>query len=107
MNIELLDVKLQPTTLSVLIAGLYCIDSVIDPRVIPESLYLELTEKIIPYLRSWSYDILDFEDWVKYNLIIAPKELFTDEDIEDFKTNEIYFEREVGRATLIVTAKMV
>jgi len=36
-------------------------------------------------------------------LLIIPKVMCSDEDIETFKKNEVYLERENGNAILIVT----
>ena len=104
---DVIAIKLELSTLATLIAGLYCLYAVVDPVAIPQSVYVELCEKLQPYLENWNYSELSFEDWVKYNLIIAPIELFTKEEIEEFKRNEIYFERHNGNIILVATAKVV
>lgn len=102
-----ISMEIEVGTLATLIAGLYCLNSVVDPVAIPTSVYIELCEKLVPFLDGWDYEKLSFEDWVKYNLIIAPKMMFSDEDVEAFKKNTIYFERDNGPVLLIATAEVV
>lgn len=92
-------VELELGTFSTLIAGMYCTYSAVNPMAIPEYLWLEVATKVAPYLK----DIESFEEWVKYNLLIIPKDLCSEEDIETYKENTEYFERENGNAILIVT----
>lgn len=99
-------VSLEVATLATLLSGLYSVYATVDPRAIPVSLYLEIAEKLIPYLENWDYEKLSFEDWVKYNLLIVPRALIED-DIDEFKENELYFERDNGNVVLVVTAEMV
>ena len=100
------ELKIEVGTLAILISGLYCVYSAIDPLAVPSSLYIELAEKIVPYLEEWDFEKLSFEDWIKYNLLIIPKVLIEDE-IEEYKKNQIYFERENGNVILVVTAEMI
>lgn len=100
------ELKIEVGTLATLISGLYCVYSAIDPLAVPSSLYIELAEKIVPYLEEWDFEKLSFEDWIKYNLLIIPKVLIEDE-IEEYKKNQIYFERENGNVILVVTAEMI
>jgi len=92
-------VELELGTFATLIAGMYCTYSAVNPMAIPEYLWLEVATKVTPYLK----DIESFEDWIKYNLLIIPKDLCSEEDIESYKKNTEYFERENGNAILIVT----
>jgi len=96
-------IEISIATLSTLIAGIYCTVSHIDPIAIPSSIYIEIAEKIVPYLENWDYDRMSFEDWVEKELLIIPKVFCSDEDIEEMKKNEVFLERENGRAILIVT----
>jgi hypothetical protein len=92
-------VELEIGTFATLIAGLYCTYSAVNPMAIPEYLWLEVATKIAPYLD----EIESFDEWIKYNLLIIPKELCSDEDIESYKKNTEYFERANGNAILVVT----
>lgn len=100
----MINVKLGIGTFATLLAGLYCTHSGIDVLAVPTSLYIELVEQLTPYLKVWDYEKISFEDWVKYNLIIAPKEMFEDSELEDCKNNAIYIERKIGNVVLVATA---
>ena len=97
--------ELEIGTLSTLIAGLYCTYTATDPIAIPSSVYIELSEKLVPYLAKWNYDALSFEDWIKYNLLIVPKVMIED-SLEEFEKNEIYYVRDNGNIELVITASM-
>lgn len=97
-------IEVEVGTFATLLAGLYCTYSQIDPVAIPTSVYIELSEKLIPFLEKWDYTRISLEDWIKYNLIIMPKDFFSEEELEEFKGNDIFFERVNGRVILIVTA---
>ena len=99
--------ELQMGTLATLIAGLFCTYSVVDPMAVPTSLYIEIAEKIAPFLKDWDYSKVSFEEWVEHFLMIAPREMFSESELEEFKDNEIFFERKCGNAILVVTAKVV
>ena len=43
-------VELETTTLSVLIAGLYCTEHEVNSMAIPQSLWLEIAEKVEYFL---------------------------------------------------------
>ena len=108
MTVQLNDkipIKLEVGTIAVLLSGLYCVYSATDPLAIPSSLYIEIAEKLVPYLENWDFEKLSFESWVKYNLLIIPKVMIEDE-LEEYKKNEVYFERENGNVILVVTANM-
>lgn len=97
------DIKIEVATLSTLIAGIYCAVSHIDPIAVPTSVYIELAEKLVPYLKDWDYDRISFETWIETHLLIIPKALCSEEDIEEMKKNTVYFERENGNAILVVS----
>ena len=101
-----INIKLYVSTLAVLIAGLYSTYSAVDPMAIPHSLYLELAEYLVDYLENWDYEKISFEDWIKYNLVIAPLEMFSASDFQELKENDLYIERSLGNVTLVATAKM-
>ena len=98
-------ITLEVGTIATLLSGLYCTYCSVDPIAIPTSVYIELAEKLIPYLENWDYGKISFEDWVKYNLLIIPQVMVMDE-LEDLKENEIYFERVNGNVVLVVTAEI-
>lgn len=97
------DIKIEVATLSTLIAGIYCAVSQIDPIAVPTSIYIEIAEKLVPFLENWDYDRISFEEWIETHLLIIPKALCSEEDIEEMKKNTVYLERESGNAILIVT----
>lgn len=96
-------IQIEVATLSTLIAGIYCTVASVDPIAIPTSIYIEVAEKIVPYLKDWDYEKISFEQWVETSLLIIPKVMCSEEDIESFKNNTVYLERENGNAVLIVT----
>jgi hypothetical protein len=98
-------IELEVGTLATLLSGLYSVYSSTDPRAIPTSVYIEIAEKLIPYLDNWAYDAISFEDWVKYCLLIAPKVMVEDR-LDYLKQNELYFERENGNVILVISADM-
>ena len=100
---ELIEIKLSVGVLSTLIAGIYCTYSGVDPIAVPVSLYLELTEKLVPYLKNWDYGRISFEEWVQHCLIVAPKEMFNEVELEESKKNSIYIERNNGNVILVAT----
>ena len=100
---DLVPIKIEVSTLATLIAGIYCTVSSVDPMAIPSSIYIELAEKLVPHLNNWDYDKLTFEQWIGTHLLIIPKALCSEEDIEELKNNKVYLERENGNAILIVT----
>lgn len=100
---DLVGIKIEVSTLATLIAGLYCTMASVDPMAIPSSIYIELAEKLVPYLEEWDYDELTFEQWIGANLLIIPKVLCSEDDIKELKKNTVYLERENGNAILIVT----
>jgi len=99
-------VYLSTDTLAVLIAGLYSTFGDINPMAIPQSLWLEIAEKLEPYLDEWDYDKISFEDWVRYNLFIYPTMALDDETLDELKESSVYFERLNGNALLSVGMDM-
>ena len=85
-------------SLAILISGLYVSISGVAIEAIPSSLYIEVAENLIKYLP------VNIDEFVK-GLIIAPKELFTEQELINIKDNPIYIERKLGNATLIATAR--
>lgn len=104
---DLITIRLESSTIAVLIAGLYSLYSSIDPVAVPQSLYLELAEKLsADYLKSWDYDKEKFEDWIKYDLMIAPKDLWSESELNARNSNDLYFERDMGHIIYVVWANM-
>lgn len=108
MRNDKLLVEISVDTLSMLIAGLFFSSKNTRLEAIPESLFLELSEKLYPYLRNWDYTRCGLEEWVEKMLLIAPKALINEDDLNLMqKDNDIYFERWIGNAILIVTAPAI
>lgn len=103
---EQISICLEVSTIATLIAGLYCMYSGTDSMAIPTSVYIEIAEKLIPYLEKWDYSKLSFEEWIKSSLLIIPK-VMVEENIEEFKKNDWYWERDNGNIVLVITAEMV
>lgn len=96
-------VELETSTLSVLIAGLYCTYHEVDSIAVPESIYLYVANQLEYFLPDWNYEVISFEDWVKNCLTILPKVMLNDEDIEYLQKNTLYNEMMNGNAPLIVS----
>lgn len=92
-------IEIEMGTFSTLIAGMYCTYSAVNPVAIPEFIWIELANKLAEHLDK----IESFEDWVKYNLLIIPKEFCSEDEIESYKSNSVYYERDNGNVILIVT----
>lgn len=99
----MVNVELETSTLSVLIAGLYCTTHNVDVLAIPESIYLGVAEKLEFFLMNWNYDVISFEDWIKHCLLIYPKEMLPDDDLKELQENTLYWETPVGNAILFVS----
>ena len=94
-------------TLSILLGGLYTSYTGVDVRAIPESVYIELAEKLVPYLEKWDYDKISFEEWIRTSLIIAPKDMFNETELNEYQRAEIYFERKLGNMIMIICGEMI
>ena len=100
---ELIPLKLDVNTLSTLIAGLYSVYTDVNPIAIPQSVWLEIAEKLSYFMDTWDYEKITLNDWVKYGLLIYPKEMFNESEIEDLQKNTLYWERVSGNAVLVVS----
>lgn len=96
-------IELDKTTIAVLIAGLYCINHNVNALAIPESLYLEIAEKLEYFLPTWDFSKISFEDWIDKCLVIYPKVLFDDETLKEMQQDTLYWERDNGNAILVVS----
>lgn len=107
MNVkDKIPVTLEVGTVAVLLAGLYSVYGYIEPQAIPNSTWIELAEKLVPFFEKWNYDKLTLEEWVQYYLLIYPAPLLDLSEIEEYQENDIYFESDNGNIMLIVTANM-
>jgi hypothetical protein len=102
-GVTMVKVELETSTLAVLVAGPYSIRYNIDAMAIPQSVYLQIAEKLEFFLPDWDYDKISFEEWINTSLMIYPKVLFAEEDIEDMKNNTLYWEVSNGNAVLVVS----
>lgn len=96
-------IELDESTIAVLLAGLYTVNTGVNPIAIPESLWLDIVKILSPYLETWDYKKMSFEEFVRQNLLIVPKQLCTEEDIDYYKQNTVYFEYPNGNVVLVVT----
>lgn len=96
-------VELQTSTLAVLIAGMYCTSHEVNSLAIPESIWLNIAERLEFFIPNWNYDVISFEDWVNNFLTIYPKEMLSDEDIKYMQENTLYSELPNGNVVLVVS----
>lgn len=95
--------EIDLSTLAILISGLYISFTGISSEAIPPSLFIEVAEQVSQYLPKWDYSVISLEEWIKTSLIIAPNILFSEEELEEYKNNEIFLERRLGNVVLIAT----
>ena len=96
-------IELDESKIAVLLAGLYTVNTGVNPIAIPESLWLDIVKILSPYLETWDYKKMSFEEFVRQNLLIIPKQLCTEEDIDYYKQNTVYYEYPNGNVILVVT----
>ena len=96
-------IKLHTSTLSVLLAGLYCSMNDVNHLAIPESVWLSVAEKLEYFLPDWNYDVISFEDWIKDCLFIYPKPILDEDDIRYLQENSLYWEMPSGNVMLVVS----
>lgn len=96
-------VNLSLSTLSVLIAGMYCSCHSVDSMAIPQSLWLSIAEKLEYFLPDWDYDKISFEEWVDTHLLILPKPMLSEEEVEDLQNTTLYWEHPNGNVVLSVS----
>ncbi len=96
-------VDLNLNTLSVLVAGVYCTAHGVDSIAIPQSVWITIAEKLEYFLPSWNYEIISFEEWIEYCLMIYPKQLLEDETIEEMQNTTLYWEYPNGNAILSIS----
>lgn len=96
-------VDISNSTLSVLVAGLYCVSHDVNSIAIPESVYLYVAEQLEYFLPNWDYDRISFEEWVCNYLTIYPKPMLSVEHIKDLQENTLYVEMPNGNVILVVS----
>lgn len=106
MDERLIPIKIERTTFSVLISGLYCGLHKIDPMAIPESVWMEIVEKLEAYLDEWDYNICTLEQFLLNNLFIYPQQMLDENTIKDMKENTLYWERVNGNVILSISMDM-
>lgn len=98
-------VELEKNTFAVLISGLYCTFNNINVMAIPESLWIEIAEKLEYFIDGelWDFSKISFEEWVRTGLFIYPKELLSEEDLEEMQNTTLCWDRLNGNAILVVS----
>ena len=97
---KVINVDMSLSSLAVLISGLYTYSTGIAIEAVPSSLYIEIAEKLYDCEKPVNVDLFIRE------LIIAPIELFTETELEEYKNNDLFIERKLGNAVLIATGKI-
>lgn len=103
--IRLVKLELETSTLAILVAGMYCANSGIDSMAVPQSVWMQIAEKLEYFLSNelWDFKKMSFEDWVNTSLFIAPKPMLSDEDIKELQEIPLYFEAVNGNIILCVS----
>ena len=96
-------VELNTSTLAVLIAGLYCTYNSVESIAIPESVFMSIAEKLEYFLPEWDYNIISFEEWIKTCLLILPKIMIDEADIEEMQSSTLYWEYPNGNVILVIS----
>lgn len=96
-------VDLETNTLAVLIAGLYCTSHNTNALAVPQSVYLQIAEKLEYFLPYWDYSKITFEEWIDTHLLIYPKVLISDDELNDLRENTLYWEQSNGNAILVIS----
>lgn len=96
-------VDLKTNTLAVLVAGIYSTVHEVEPIAIPESIWIDVAEKLEYFLDGWNYEKISFEDWINTCLTILPKVMLSEEELDYLQGNSLYWEVPNGNAVLIVS----
>lgn len=99
----MVEIELEQSTLAMLTAGLYCSFHNVDSMAIPENIWISVAEKLEYFLPNWNYEIVSFEDWIKNNLNIYPKALYTEEELKHLQETTLYSEVPNGNAILVIS----
>ena len=100
------NLKIEETTLAIIIAGLYTAYASVNVYAVPYDVYLVIAKELVPYLENWNYELITFEQWIEHNLLIYPKQAFTDKELSSAKDNDIYLEYPAGNVILVMTASI-
>ena len=100
------NLRIEETTLAIIIAGLYSAYASVNVYAVPYDVYLVVAKELTPYLENWNYELITFEQWVEHNLLIYPKQAFTENELTSAKDNDIYLEYPAGNVILIITASV-
>ena len=96
-------VELKTGTLGALVSGLYCSSNGVNAMAIPQSVWIEIAEKLEYFLPMWNFEKISFEDWVNTCLVIYPKEMISEEELDDLKKDSLYWERMNGNVLLFIS----
>ena len=98
-------VELETPTLAVLVAGMYCTNTGVDSMAIPQSLWMEIAEKLEYFIGCdlWDFSKISFEDWINTSLFIYPKIMIDEGDLEDMQKTTLYWEHSNGNIMLSVS----
>ena len=101
-----INIKLELETFATLIAGIYCTYTGVNPIAIPQDLWMKLAKDLSEELDDWNYEVNTFEKWLQQNLLIIPKDLCSDGELEEFQENSVYYEWSNGNIWLVVTYEL-
>lgn len=90
-------------TLATLIAGLYCADNNVDSMAIPYSIWIAIAEKLEYFLPEWDYENITFEQFIKNCVLIYPKQMIPEAELEDMQKNTLYWEYPNGNVILAIS----
>lgn len=96
-------VELETNTLAVLVAGMYCTDHQVDSMAIPQSLWIQIAEKLEYFLPDWDFDKISFEEWIRTHLLILPKPMLSEDEVEELQKTTLYWEQLNGNIILCVS----
>lgn len=96
-------IELETTTLSVLIAGIYCSLHDVNSIAVPESVWLSVAEKLEVFMPNWDFTKISFEQWIHNCLLIYPKPMLDEEDIKYMEENTLYWEVPNGNIILSIS----
>ena len=97
--------ELHKTTVAVLISGLYCVSHNVEAIAIPESIWLNIAEKLEYFIENelWDFNVISFEEWVNTCLLILPKPMVDDDDIKYMKEHTLYWEETLGNMIYVIS----
>ena len=96
-------VRLDTTTLAVLVAGLYCTNHQVDTLAVPQSVWMSIAEKLEYFLPMWDYNKITFEEWINTHLLILPKPMISEEELKELQETTLYHEMPNGNVILVVS----